>query len=84
MVSSTKSMTGHLLGASGAVEAVFCVLALKDGFVPATIHYQVPDPACDLNYVPNQAIHTEVDLVLSNSLGFGGHNACIAFRKVTR
>lgn len=83
-MSSTKSMTGHMLGAAGAIEALACLKALNEGILPPTINLLDPDPACDLNYVPNQAIHTEVDLVLSNSLGFGGHNACIAFRKVTR
>lgn len=83
-ISSTKSMTGHMLGAAGAIEALACLKALNEGVLPPTINLLDPDPACDLNYVPNQAIHTEVDLVLSNSLGFGGHNACIAFRKVTR
>ena len=81
MVSSTKSMTGHLLGASGAVEAVFCVLALKDSFVPATIHYQVPDPACDLDIVPNEGRQADIRCALSASLGFGGHNTCLVFQK---
>lgn len=81
-ISSTKSMTGHMLGAAGAVEAIACVLALKEGILPPTIHLQHPDPACDLNYIPNQAVKISVDLALSNSLGFGGHNACLAFRKV--
>ena len=81
MVSSTKSMTGHLLGASGAVEAVFCVLALKDSFVPATIHYQVPDPACDLDIVPNEGRQADIRCALSDSLGFGGHNTCLVFQK---
>lgn len=81
-VSSTKSMTGHMLGAAGAVEAVACLKALNEELLPPTINLEEPDPACDLNYVPNKAIRTKVDLVLSNSLGFGGHNACIAFRKV--
>ena len=80
-VSSTKSMTGHMLGAAGAVEAIFSALTLKDGFLPATIHYQVPDPACDLDYVPNQGREAQVEYVLSNSLGFGGHNACVLFKK---
>ena len=80
-VSSTKSMTGHMLGAAGAVEAIFSALTLKDCFLPATIHYQVPDPACDLDYVPNQGRETQVEYVLSNSLGFGGHNACVLFKK---
>ena len=80
-VSSTKSMTGHMLGAAGAVEAIFSALALKDGYLPATIHYQVPDPACDLDYVPNQGRNVQVEYVLSNSLGFGGHNACVLFKK---
>ncbi len=79
-VSSTKSMTGHLLGAAGAVEAVACVLAIRDQIVPPTINYKNPDPDCDLNYVPNQAEKTKVRIALSNSLGFGGHNACIAFK----
>ena len=81
MVSSTKSMTGHMLGAAGAVEAIACVLAVRDGIVPPTIGYQEPDPECDLDYVPNQAREAEIELALSASLGFGGHNAYLAFRK---
>ena len=81
MVSSTKSMTGHLLGAAGAVEAIFTALALKEGFVPATIGYQVPDPACDLDVVPNEGRKANIRLALSNSLGFGGHNAAIVLKK---
>lgn len=82
MISSTKSMTGHMLGAAGAVEALACLYALRDGVVPPTIHLMEPDPACDLNYAPNEAVRADVTLALSNSLGFGGHNACLAFRKV--
>lgn len=81
MVSSTKSMTGHLLGAAGAVEAIFTALALKEGFVPATIGYQLPDPDCDLDVVPNQGRQAEIKTALSNSLGFGGHNAAIVLKK---
>ena len=81
-ISSTKSMTGHCLGAADAIEAVACLKALEEGILPPTIHLEEPDPACDLNYVPNQALAVQADLVLSNSLGFGGHDACIAFRKV--
>ena len=80
-VSSTKSMTGHMLGAAGAVEAIFTALTLRDGYLPATIHYQEPDPACDLDYVPNQGREAQVAYALSNSLGFGGHNACVLLRK---
>ncbi len=80
-VSSTKSMTGHLLGGSGGIEAVACVLALKHGVVPPTINYSNPDPVCDLDYVPNQARQHPLDVVLSNSFGFGGHNVCLAFRQ---
>ena len=80
-VSSTKSMTGHMLGAAGAVEAIFSALTLKDGYLPATIHYQEADPACDLDYVPNQGRNADVQYALSNSLGFGGHNACVLFKK---
>ena len=82
LVSSTKSMTGHMLGAAGAVEAVACLLALRDGILPPTIHLEEPDESCDLNYVPNTAVRERVDLAMSNSLGFGGHNACLVFRKV--
>lgn len=82
-VSSTKSMTGHMLGAAGAVEAIACLMALQEGIVPPTINLQEQDEACDLNYVPNQAVCADITLALSNSLGFGGHNACLAFRKVT-
>ena len=80
-VSSTKSMTGHMLGAAGAVEAIFTALALRDGYLPATIHYKTPDPACDLDYVPNEGRAADVRYALSNSLGFGGHNACVLFKK---
>lgn len=79
-ISSTKSMTGHMLGAAGAAEAIVCVLALKKGILPPTIHYEQPDPACDLDYVPNTARKAQASLALSTSLGFGGHNACLAFR----
>lgn len=82
LISSTKSMTGHLLGAAGAIEAAVCLKVLENGIVPPTINLEEPDPACDLNYVPNKAVEAEIDLCLSNSLGFGGHNACLAFRKV--
>lgn len=81
MVSSTKSMTGHLLGAAGAVEAIFTALALKEGYVPATIGWQVPDPACDLDIVPNEGRRADIKIALSNSLGFGGHNAAIVLKK---
>ena len=81
LVSSTKSMTGHLLGAAGAVEAIFTALALREGYVPATLGYQVPDPACDLDVVPNQGRRAELGIALSNSLGFGGHNAAIVLKK---
>jgi len=80
-VSSTKSMTGHLLGAAGAVEAIFTALALKEGFLPATIGYRVPDPACDLDIVPNEGREADIKTALSNSLGFGGHNAAIVLKK---
>lgn len=81
-ISSTKSMTGHMLGAAGAVEAIACVMALKEGIIPPTINLREPDEACDLNYVPGEAVRADITLALSNSLGFGGHNACLAFRKI--
>jgi 3-oxoacyl-[acyl-carrier-protein] synthase II len=80
-VSSTKSMTGHLLGAAGGIEAIATVLALHHGTLPPTINYETPDPECDLDYVPNQARKQDVDLALSNAFGFGGTNATLAFRK---
>jgi 3-oxoacyl-[acyl-carrier-protein] synthase II len=80
-VSSTKSMTGHLLGAAGGVEAAFCALALLEGVIPPTINYDIPDPECDLDYVPNYARPADVHIALSNSFGFGGTNACIVLKK---
>lgn len=80
-VSSTKSMTGHALGAAGGIEAVFSVLAMRDNKLPPTINYEVPDPECDLDYIPNAARDVKVDYVLSNSFGFGGTNACLIFKR---
>ena len=80
-ISSTKSMTGHLLGAAGGVEGVFTALALHEGFLPATINLQQPDPACDLDYIPNQGVAEHVEYALSDSLGFGGHNAAVIFKR---
>ena len=81
MISSTKSMTGHMLGATGAVELIACVLTLENGVVPPTIGLNEPDPECDLDYVPNVARKADVTIAISNSLGFGGHNSCVALRK---
>jgi 3-oxoacyl-[acyl-carrier-protein] synthase II len=80
-ISSTKSMIGHLLGAAGAVEAVACIMSLREGIVHPTINYTTPDPACDLDYVPNQARKVDPRYVLSNSFGFGGQNACLVFEE---
>ncbi len=80
-VSSTKSMTGHIMGATGALEAIFCSRVVRDDVIPPTIHYQTPDPKCDLDYVPNQARELPVNVAVSNSFGFGGHNAVLVFRK---
>ena len=81
-ISSTKSMTGHLLGAAGALEAIACLLTIRDGLIPPTINYEVPDPELDLDYVPNTARKASVSTALSNSMGFGGHNASLVFRSV--
>jgi len=80
-VSGTKGATGHCLGAAGAIEAMFTVLSVRDGKLPPTINYEVPDPECDLDYVPNESRDAVVDVAVSNSFGFGGHNACVVFRK---
>ncbi len=80
-ISSTKSMMGHLLGAAGSMELIVCALAMQEGFVPPTINYETPDPDCDLDYVPNQARQLKVDVALSNSLGFGGHNATLVAKR---
>ena len=81
MVSSTKSMTGHMLGGAGAVEAIFTALAVKEDFVPATVNYKVPDEECDLDVVPNEGRNARVRAAVSNTLGFGGHNATILIKK---
>ena len=80
-ISSTKSMTGHMMGATGALEAIFCVQVIREGILPPTIHYETPDPECDLDYVPNHAREGKVSLAISNAFGFGGHNAVLAVRK---
>lgn len=80
-ISSTKSMTGHLLGAAGAIEGIVCIKAIEEGFIPPTIGYEKPDPECDLDYVPNAGRKQELNYALSNSLGFGGHNASLLFKK---
>jgi 3-oxoacyl-[acyl-carrier-protein] synthase II len=82
-VSSTKSATGHMLGAAGAVELVICTLAINDGIIPPTINYCTPDPECDLNYTPNNAVERVVDVAISNSFGFGGHNTTLAIKRYT-
>jgi 3-oxoacyl-[acyl-carrier-protein] synthase II len=80
-VSSTKGATGHTLGAAGAVEAIFTIFAVQRGLLPPTINYEVPDPTCDLDYIPNEARPADLEIGVSNSFGFGGHNACVAFRR---
>ena len=80
-ISSTKSMTGHLLGAAGGIESVFSVMAIANSALPPTINYENPDPDCDLDYVPNEARRQPVTVAMSNSLGFGGHNTSLVFRK---
>jgi 3-oxoacyl-[acyl-carrier-protein] synthase II len=80
-VSSIKSMVGHMLGAAGALEAIVCCKVVKEGIIPPTINYQTPDPECDLDYVPNKARRSTVDIAISNSFGFGGHNSVIAIKK---
>jgi len=82
MISSTKSMIGHLLGAAGAVETIATILAIDNGIVPPTINYEEPDPECDLDYVPNKARQCEIQVALKNSFGFGGQNACLVIRKL--
>ena len=82
-MSSTKSMTGHLLGASGAVEGIITVLSIYDSYVPATINYKVSDAECDLDIVPNKGRNAEIKAAMSNSLGFGGHNACVLFKRIS-
>jgi 3-oxoacyl-[acyl-carrier-protein] synthase II len=83
-VSSTKGATGHCLGAAGAVEAIFCTLAIHESVLPPTINYDTPDPECDLDYIPNEAREVDIRIAVSNSFGFGGHNACLVLRRFDR
>jgi 3-oxoacyl-[acyl-carrier-protein] synthase II len=80
-VSSTKGATGHCLGAAGAIEAIFTTFALQQGVLPPTINYEVPDPECDLDYIPNEARPQRIEIGVNNSFGFGGHNACVVLRR---
>lgn len=80
-ISSTKSMTGHLLGGAASIEAIATILAIKEGIIPPTINYEDPDEECDLNYTPNKAVKRDIEYAMSNSLGFGGHNGTILFKK---
>jgi len=80
-ISSTKSMTGHMMGATGALEIIFCVQAIREGILPPTIHYQTPDPECDLDVIPNKAREKKINLAISNAFGFGGHNAVLVVRR---
>jgi 3-oxoacyl-[acyl-carrier-protein] synthase II len=82
-ISSTKSMTGHMLGATGAIESMVCVLALRDNKIPPTINYQVQDPLCDLNYTPNKMVERSVQYAMNINVGFGGQNAALLFKKWT-
>jgi 3-oxoacyl-[acyl-carrier-protein] synthase II len=81
IISSSKSMTGHLFGAAGAIEAMVCVKSITDGIIPPTINYETPDPDCDLDYAPNEARRADVSVAMSNSFGLGGHNATVIFKK---
>ena len=80
-ISSTKSSTGHLLGAAGAIEAIVCILSINNSFIPPTINYKHPDEECDLNYIPNKSIDKDINYAMSNTFGFGGHNASLIFKK---
>jgi 3-oxoacyl-(acyl-carrier-protein) synthase len=80
-ISSTKSMTGHVMGATGALESIFCLLSIRDGLVPPTINYETPDPECDLDYVPNEARPNIVKVAINNAFGFGGHNAVLVIKE---